>query len=35
LFEVGFGALGGWIGAMIFDPNRKIRKTQVQSENLT
>ena len=35
LFEVGFGALGGWIGAMIFDPNRKIRKAQVRSENLT
>jgi hypothetical protein len=35
LFEVGFGALGGWIAAMIFDPNRKTRKTQVQSENPT
>jgi hypothetical protein len=26
LFNVGFGALGGWIGAIIFDPNRKNRK---------
>ena len=28
LFNVGFGALGGWIGAVIFDPNRKNRKAQ-------
>lgn len=33
LFEVGFGALGGWIGAVIFDPNRRKGKVQVQSEN--
>jgi len=26
VFELGFGALGGWIGAVIFDPNRKSRK---------
>ena len=26
LFNVGFGALGGWIGGVIFDPNRKNRK---------
>jgi hypothetical protein len=25
LLEVGFGALGGWIGAVIFDPARKTR----------
>jgi hypothetical protein len=25
LFEVGFGALGGWIGAVIFDPARKTK----------
>jgi hypothetical protein len=29
LFNVGFGALGGWIGAIIFDPNRKSRKALV------
>ncbi|NJD60859.1 MAG: hypothetical protein FIA98_15810 [Anaerolineae bacterium] len=28
LFEVGFGALGGWLGALIFDPNRKSKKLQ-------
>jgi hypothetical protein len=33
LFEVGFGALGGWIGAVIFDPNRKSRKELVKNEN--
>ena len=33
LFEVGFGALGGWIGAVIFDPNRKSRKELVKDEN--
>ena len=26
LFNIGFGALGGWIGAIIFDPNRKKNK---------
>ena len=26
LFNVGFGALGGWIGAIIFDRNRQTRK---------
>jgi hypothetical protein len=26
IFNVGFGALGGWIGAAIFNPNRKDRK---------
>ena len=25
LFNVGFGALGGWVGAAIFDPNRKSK----------
>ncbi len=34
LFEVGCGALGGWIGAVIFDPNRKSRKGLVNDENL-
>jgi hypothetical protein len=29
ILEVGFGALGGWIGAVIFDPNRKNRKASV------
>lgn len=29
LFNVGFGALGGWIGAVLFDPNRKSRKALV------
>jgi len=33
LFEVGFGALGGWIGAMIFDPSRKSNKELVKDEN--
>jgi len=33
LFEVGFGALGGWIGAVIFDPNRKGRKDLVTNAN--
>jgi hypothetical protein len=33
LVELGFGALGGWIGAMIFDPNRKGRKELVKDEN--
>jgi hypothetical protein len=33
LFEVGFGAFGGWIGAMIFDPNRKNKKELVKDEN--
>lgn len=31
LFEVVFGALGGWIGAVIFDPNRKSKKAQVNA----
>jgi hypothetical protein len=26
LFNVGFGALGGWIGGAIFNPNRKTGK---------
>jgi hypothetical protein len=26
VIEIGFGALGGWIGGAIFDPNRKIGK---------
>ena len=26
LFNVGFGALGGWIGGMLFNPDRKNRK---------
>jgi hypothetical protein len=26
IFNVGFGALGGWIGGAIFNPNRKNRK---------
>lgn len=26
LFNVGFGALGGWIGGVIFNPDRKIGK---------
>jgi hypothetical protein len=26
IFNVGFGALGGWIGGAIFDPNRKSKK---------
>lgn len=26
--ELGFGALGGWIGAVIFDPNRKSKTTE-------
>jgi hypothetical protein len=29
LLNVGFGALGGWIGAIVFDPNRKNRKDLV------
>jgi len=33
LIEVGFGALGGWIGGVIFDPNRKSRKELVKDEN--
>jgi len=33
LFEVGFGALGGWIGSMIFDPNRRSKKELASSEN--
>jgi hypothetical protein len=33
LVEVGFGALGGWIGAVIFDPNRKSKKELVNNEN--
>ncbi len=33
LLEVGFGALGGWIGAVIFDPNRKSKKELASSEN--
>ena len=26
IFNVGFGAMGGWIGGAIFDPNRKSKK---------
>jgi hypothetical protein len=26
LFNIAFGALGGWIGGMLFDPNRRTRK---------
>ena len=26
IFEVGFGALGGWIGGILLDPERKTRK---------
>lgn len=26
VLEVAFGALGGWIGGILFDPNRKNRK---------
>jgi hypothetical protein len=26
LFNVGFGALGGWLGGILFNPNRKNRK---------
>jgi hypothetical protein len=26
VIEIGFGALGGWIGGAIFDPNRKTGK---------
>jgi len=26
LFNVGFGALGGWIGGILFNPDRKNRK---------
>lgn len=26
IFNVGFGAMGGWIGGIIFDPNRKSKK---------
>lgn len=26
IFEVGFGALGGWIGGILLDPERKARK---------
>jgi hypothetical protein len=26
LFNTGFGALGGWIGAIVLDPNRKIKR---------
>jgi hypothetical protein len=26
LFNVGFGALGGWLGGILFNPDRKIRK---------
>ncbi len=26
LFNVGFGALGGWLGGMLFNPERKNRK---------
>jgi hypothetical protein len=26
IFEVAFGALGGWIGGVLFDPNRKTKK---------
>ncbi len=33
VFDVVFGALGGWIGAVIFDPNRKSRKELVSDEN--
>jgi hypothetical protein len=32
LFNIGFGALGGWIGAVIFDPDRKNRKELVKGE---
>ena len=27
LIEVGFGALGGWLGGVIFNPNRKTGKS--------
>jgi hypothetical protein len=33
VLEVVFGTLGGWIGAVIFDPNRKSRKELVKDEN--
>ncbi|HSB67221.1 MAG TPA: hypothetical protein VLD65_11630 [Anaerolineales bacterium] len=33
LFEVGAGTLGGWIGAVIFDPNRQSKKELVKNEN--
>jgi hypothetical protein len=26
LFNIGFGALGGWIGGLLFNPNRKSKK---------
>lgn len=32
VFEVVFGAFGGWIGAVIFDPNRKSKKGLVSNE---
>jgi hypothetical protein len=32
LFNVGFGALGGWIGAIMLNPARKIGKSKAQYE---
>jgi len=28
LFDIVFGVLGGWIGAVIFDPNRRSKKIE-------
>jgi hypothetical protein len=33
ILEVGFGALGGWIGGILLDPARKTRKIPAANAN--